>query len=138
MPVHSTDEFPFVWEIINLYHNGQQIYKLFVVFFLSGSPETHPLHYPFLTRYKNWGLWPFDWPCAGQRVRLVCIFGVGDLNLLSSRPELFANKFYLDYQPLAFDCMERLHYQRMREEVLGQRELDTTYYESLSFVKNHV
>jgi beta-1,3-galactosyl-O-glycosyl-glycoprotein beta-1,6-N-acetylglucosaminyltransferase len=66
---------------------------------------------------------------------MVCIFSVGDLALLASRPELFANKFYLDYEPLALDCMEQLHFGRLENELSGAK-FDTSFYESQSFVKN--
>ncbi len=69
---------------------------------------------------------------------MVCVFSIGDLGLLSTRPELFANKFYLDYEPLALDCMEELHYNRTRQAVTGERQFNTLLYHSLSFVKNHV
>ncbi|ELU11398.1 hypothetical protein CAPTEDRAFT_83082, partial [Capitella teleta] len=71
-----------------------------------GEPETDTRTNLFITRFKNWGDGPFNYPCAGQRVRMICIFAAGDLQLLASRPELFANKFYLDWEPLALDCME--------------------------------
>ena len=66
----------------------------------------------YLTRFVNWGNGPFNWPCNRKRVRIVCVFGIGDLQLLARRPELFA-KFYLDYEPLALDCMEQLHYKKL-------------------------
>ena len=78
------------------------------------------------------------WPCHGQRVRSVCIFGVGDLPLLSTRRELFTNKFYLDYERYALDCMEELHFNRTRDEYLGKLSFDTRYYEELGFVKNKI
>ncbi len=103
-----------------------------------GIPETDHDIYPFLTRFKNWGDGPFNWPCYGQRVRMVCVFGVGDLPLLAQRPELFANKFYLEYEPLALQCMEELHYNRTRDEVLGKSHFDVSRYTQYSFVFNHV
>ncbi|OWF51495.1 Beta-1,3-galactosyl-O-glycosyl-glycoprotein beta-1,6-N-acetylglucosaminyltransferase [Mizuhopecten yessoensis] len=63
------------------------------------------------SRYKNWG----TQPCAGRMVRSICIFGIGDLPVLSKRKELFANKFYMNYQPFTFDCMEELIYNRTKE-----------------------
>ncbi|XP_048757689.2 beta-1,3-galactosyl-O-glycosyl-glycoprotein beta-1,6-N-acetylglucosaminyltransferase-like [Ostrea edulis] len=44
--------------------------------------------------------------CHGKYVRDICVFGLGDLNRLVSKRELFANKFHHDYQPLALQCME--------------------------------
>ena len=71
---------------------------------------------------------------------MVCIFGVGDLPLLVSRPELYANKFYLDYEPLALDCMEQLFYSRLRKDVLDgdSADFDTSLYASQNFVRNHL
>ncbi|KAL5005843.1 hypothetical protein ScPMuIL_017001 [Solemya velum] len=99
-----------------------------------GEPETDNDIKPFLSRFKNWG----EWPCNGQRVRGICVFGVGDLPLLVSRPELFANKFYADYQHLTLDCLEEWHYNRTRDEYLGKYHFDTSYYGTLGFVKNKV
>lgn len=109
-----------------------------VLCFVIGEPETDPIKKPFLARFKNWGTWPFNYPCAGQRVRMICIFSIGDLPLLKERKEMFANKFYWDYHPLAYDCMEELHFNRTRDEVIGKRNFDTAYYENLAFVKNHI
>lgn len=103
-----------------------------------GIPETDTYNNRFITRFKNWGTWPFVWPCAGMWVRQICIFGVEDLPLLASRPELFANKFFSDYQPLALDCMEERYYNLTRDELLGNRKLDLDFYKNLDFVKNHV
>jgi len=93
-----------------------------------------------MTRFKNWGDGPFNWPCFGMRVSMVCVFAVGDLPLIATRPELFANKFYLDYQPLAWDCMEELHFKRLREELLqgDSAQFNTSLYSQLDFVRNHV
>lgn len=106
-----------------------------------GIPETDMRTYPFLARFKNWGEngdGPFNWPCHGDRVRFICVFGVGDLALLASRPELFANKFYVNFEPLTLDCMEELHFNRTRDEMLGRLTFDTTFYEQFNFVKNHI
>lgn len=103
-----------------------------------GLPETDTRTNLFITRFKNWGTWPFIWPCEGRWVRQICVFGVGDLPLLASRPELFANKFHINYQPLALDCMEERHYNLTRLELQGKRELRLETYQKLAFVQNHV
>jgi hypothetical protein len=106
-----------------------------------GNPETNDDSYPFLARFKNWG----SWPCHGKISRSICIFGVGDLPLLAERRELFANKFHADYMPLAYDCLEQLHYDRVRREIETQRRLgscnstfDSTPYSIFEFVRNHL
>ena len=73
---------------------------------------------PFVTSVNLWHTMAFEqtrhnrWPCKGKWVRLTCIYGLGDLPWLYDRVELFANKFYIDYQWLAFDCMEELAFNR--------------------------
>ncbi|CAD5121300.1 unnamed protein product [Dimorphilus gyrociliatus] len=104
----------------------------------TGNPETDPVTYPFIGRFKNWGGYPFDYPCAGKRVRGICILSIGDLSLLANRKELFANKFHLDYQPFALQCMRELIYNRTRDELAGKREIDLSYYENLKMVKYHI
>ena len=67
-------------------------------------------------------------PCHGKYVHAICIFGIGDLQLLASRPELFTNKFHADFYPLACDCLEELHFNRSREEMEGRRVFNIKYY----------
>jgi hypothetical protein len=113
---------------------------ILIVIWLTGIPETDTAKNLFITRFKNWGDGPFDYPCAGKRVRMVCIFSVGDLPQLASRPELFANKFHIDYEPFALDCMEQLHFRRLHAEVAaGQAAVfNTSFYSTLDFVRNHL
>ena len=93
---------------------------------------------PFVSRFKNWGNGNYNWPCHGRRVRLICNFGAGDLPLISTRPELFANKFDWNYERFARDCMEELHFNKTRDEYLGKMSFDTRFYRDLGFVKNKV
>jgi len=105
----------------------------------TGEPESFTEEYPFIARFKNWvGAGPIDFPCAGKVERGICIFGVGDLPLLSRRPELFANKFHIDVHPQAYACMEELLLNRTLEELSGVRVFNASAYEQLSFVKHHV
>ena len=103
-----------------------------------GEPETNNNGYNFLTRYKNWNSWPFNWPCKGKIVRNICIFGVGDLPALNNRPELFANKFHLDFEAIAYQCMVERHFRLIKQDITGERTIDTTYYELQKFVRNQV
>ncbi|CAH1778732.1 unnamed protein product [Owenia fusiformis] len=105
----------------------------------AGEPETDPQKYPFITRFKNWGNYPFNYPCkGGNRVRMICILSLGDLPYLKTRPELFMNKFYIDYSYLGYDCLEEWYFERTRNEYLGKQSFDVGFYENLSFVKNQV
>lgn len=46
--------------------------------------------------------------CVGRYVRNICIFGAGYLQHLAIAPHLFANKFYMSFDPIAMQCMEQL------------------------------
>ncbi|XP_048757683.1 N-acetyllactosaminide beta-1,6-N-acetylglucosaminyl-transferase-like [Ostrea edulis] len=65
--------------------------------------------------------------CHGKYVHDICVFGMGDLNKLVSEKELFANKFYHDYQPLALQCMEEWMYNK----TINTIPLQTYYYRNL-------
>lgn len=103
-----------------------------------GEPETDCRIKPFLTRFKNWGDHVFNWKCHGKRVRQICIFGIGDLPLLASRQEMFANKFHFDYQPYTYQCMDELIFNRTRDEYFNQLKFNTSKYQSLEFIKNTI
>ncbi|XP_053386120.1 beta-1,3-galactosyl-O-glycosyl-glycoprotein beta-1,6-N-acetylglucosaminyltransferase-like isoform X2 [Mercenaria mercenaria] len=94
--------------------------------FYKGKPDDKP----WLAVFAAWG---GENPCHGKFVRGVCVFGVGDLKALSSKHHLFANKFYIDYQRYALDCMEEWHYNKTAEGDL--KSLNISYYESLPFIK---
>ncbi|XP_061184953.1 beta-1,3-galactosyl-O-glycosyl-glycoprotein beta-1,6-N-acetylglucosaminyltransferase-like [Saccostrea echinata] len=101
-----------------------------------GKPQKDPLLKPFLTRFVNW--YGTEFPCGGEYVTDVCILGITDLPLLARRPELFANKFYVNNQPYTLRCLEELHFNRTRDEYFGKLHFQTDYYESLKFIKNIV
>ena len=83
---------------------------------------------------------------SGNFMHGVCIFGVNDLPFLTSplRIEMFANKFYWDYQPLALDCLEYWLWNRTVWEYTTYGTpafpdlTNLTYFENLPYVKNHV
>ena len=90
----------------------------------------------------NWrdgkGRFNFNWPCYGKRVRNICIFGLGDLPLLTARKELFANKFHMDFEPLVLDCLEEWLWNMTMDEYSGRIWFDPSFYQSLDVVTNHV
>ncbi|XP_074659158.1 beta-1,3-galactosyl-O-glycosyl-glycoprotein beta-1,6-N-acetylglucosaminyltransferase-like [Tubulanus polymorphus] len=104
--------------------------------------ETDPVKLPFITRFKNWGSYPFAYPCpGGRRRRSICMLSIGDLPILSRRPELFANKFLPEHSPLAYDCLEELHFNHTRDDYAptpaSRRSYNFMVYESLPFVLHH-
>lgn len=45
-------------------------------------------------------------PCSGVHVRSVCVFGAGDLSWMLRKHHLFANKFDIDVDPFAIQCLD--------------------------------
>ena len=99
------------------------LFVIYCCFFLfSGNPEKKPWN----AVYAAWG--GRD-RCHGKFIRGVCVFGIGDLNELASKKELFANKFYSDYQYLALDCLEEYIYNK----TFIQLVFESFYYKQLPF-----
>ncbi|XP_045211843.1 beta-1,3-galactosyl-O-glycosyl-glycoprotein beta-1,6-N-acetylglucosaminyltransferase-like isoform X2 [Mercenaria mercenaria] len=119
--VYSPDEY--YWATLNFNHH-------------IGTPGSYykgkPDEKPWLAAFSIWGRRS---PCQGKVVREVCVFGVGDLKTLTSRHNLFANKFHIDYQRYALDCMEEWHFNRTAEGNLGK--FNMSYYKSLPFIKKN-
>lgn len=111
-----------------------------------GIQETHAKKKPYIGRFVNWGTgwkdgqgrFPYHWPCGGMRIRGVCIFGIKDLPLLTSRKELFANKFNIDFEPLALSCLEEWHFNMTLAEYSGLLKIDTSWYANMDIVKNAI
>ncbi|CAH2294172.1 beta-1,3-galactosyl-O-glycosyl-glyco beta-1,6-N-acetylglucosaminyltransferase [Pelobates cultripes] len=56
-------------------------------------------------------------PCSGIHVRAVCVFGAGDLQFMLGKHHLFANKFDVDVDPTAIQCLEEhLRYKALHPE----------------------
>ena len=81
----------------------------------------------------NWS-WE-DRSCRGKWVRNICILGVGDLPWTYSRPELFVNKIFLEFEPLTLDCLEELIYNRTMTREASK--FIPSYYNNLDIVKHH-
>ncbi|XP_061192619.1 beta-1,3-galactosyl-O-glycosyl-glycoprotein beta-1,6-N-acetylglucosaminyltransferase 3-like [Saccostrea echinata] len=71
--------------------------------------------------------WNVERKCHGKYVHFICVFGIGDLNKLVSKKNLFANKFYYDYQPLALQCLEEWHLNKTFTEA----HVDANYHRYL-------
>ncbi|WAQ94657.1 GCNT1-like protein [Mya arenaria] len=106
----------------------------------NGSYFANPNHTytSSLTRYKQWRFAGQEDLCKGKFVREICILGVGDLQRLAKSEMLFANKFFLDFQPLALKCLEELIYNRTRDEYLRSIHFNDTLYTQQDFVINQI
>lgn len=79
-----------------------------------------------------WVAWGGAAKCHGKWKRSTCIFGVEDLPSLVGHRELFANKFYYDYQPLTLECLNNWIEHKAR--CPGEGNFNITYYEKLPYV----
>ena len=65
---------------------------------------------------------------SGKFVRLACIFGIEDAPQLSKAHYLFANKFYLNFEYLAMDCLEEYLWNRTWKPV----NFNANYYQRIA------
>ncbi|CAF3998296.1 unnamed protein product, partial [Adineta steineri] len=79
------------------------------------------------SRYANWG----ESHCYGQIIRGICVFGSLDLPSLLNRHELIANKFYLHTDPIAYQCLEELIFNRSKLDLPLN---DATFYRRMPFL----
>ncbi|CAG5115359.1 unnamed protein product [Candidula unifasciata] len=92
---------------------------------------------PYIARCKI-RKWMANETCAGRYVRGVCILSTGDLPRLGKAREMFANKFFLNEDRLVIGCLEEKLFNDTRDEFIGTKYVDTSYYSQLDFVKNQV
>ena len=82
---------------------------------------------PWTARFVNWG----GVPCFGYYLRGICVFSVRDLPTLFHRNELFANKFQVNFDPVAYQCMEELILNRSK----SNSDLENTeFYHQMPFL----
>jgi len=73
------------------------------VMFVSGPPDKKP----FFGRYIGWNTTHHMDRCKGGHfVHNICVFSVQDFPKLVTRHEVIANKFDIEYDPIAYRCME--------------------------------
>ena len=65
----------------------------------------------WFSRYAMWATYE-NVKCHGQFRHAVCVFGRGDLAMLTQRPEMFLNKFSTRIDPLAEYCFHELLFNR--------------------------
>ncbi len=129
-PTHS--------QILNKWLQVFNIFKLFQIcscltysYFLSltGDPDLKR----FQTRFKIWQNQVEH--CDGRWWRYICNFGVGDLKRVTTATELFANKFRIEFDAIAFECMEQWYLNRTQT---GQHpDFNVSFYKQQKWVKNH-
>ena len=96
-----------------------------LIYFTAGDANKKP----FLAALIKW--WGLE-ECGGDFVHGVCIFGTEDLPGLIKKKHgpLFANKFDLNSEPIAYECMEAwITYRTICPDVAS---FDLDYYTELT------
>ena len=69
--------------------------------------------------------------------RYICNLGTGDLYRLQTATELFINKLNLEYDPIAFHCLEEWFLNKTFG-VIDNSHFDIEFYKTRPWVKDHV
>lgn len=82
---------------------------------------------PTKARYIGWRN---SYKCMGELRHGICVFAIEDLPELVTRNEFFLNKFLLEYDPIAYQCMEEWLFSRS----VSYQVVNIIYYCRLLFV----
>ncbi|KAE9547514.1 hypothetical protein FO519_009276, partial [Halicephalobus sp. NKZ332] len=100
--------------------------------YVLGPGETfYPTQY-YISRYQ---VWNSKTRCRGKLVTSSCVFGVGDLPILTKRAELVAHKFYMTYQPATYFCLLKHHWKRALN-LTAQSKFSAKGYSVIAQVQN--
>ncbi|KAL5103766.1 Beta-13-galactosyl-O-glycosyl-glycoprotein beta-16-N-acetylglucosaminyltransferase 4 [Taenia crassiceps] len=80
-------------------------------------PPMTEVNLGFPVKYVIWG--DYGIVCPTKYTRFVCILGTPHVSLLRNVPHLFANKFYADYHPEAYDQMEKWYFDKLSKEIVS-------------------
>lgn len=73
------------------------------IFCISGNPDKKP----YFGRYIGWNNALHHSRCkAGLYIHNICVFSIQDFPSIIERKEIIANKFDIEYDPIAYRCME--------------------------------
>jgi len=81
-----------------------------------------------IQRFKIWQKYELQ-TCHGKFVRGICIFGPEDFPTMIQRPELFTNKFHLDYNFDVAVCLSDVLLKRHALEYSGLVGFKTSFYQ---------
>jgi len=122
---YSPDEH--VWATLNHLQENPQLKT-------PGGYKGDPYTKPWMAIYAAWGRRTLD-PCFSGKTRHgVCVFGLKDLPMLFHRYEFVANKFEMDGEYMALDCLEEYLYNR----TVAASPFDTFHYRVLPFINRHL
>ncbi|VDM27017.1 unnamed protein product [Hydatigera taeniaeformis] len=85
---------------------------------LTAPPPRSEVNLGFLAKFVIWS--DYKMHCPTLYTRSVCILGTAHIPQLRRAPHLFANKFYSDYQPEAYDEMEKWYFEKLAKEIASE------------------
>jgi hypothetical protein len=100
---------------LNLNHQEaiRVLYQIFfqlikrICFFLKQASWSHR-YTPILNYISKFMIWSWEsLQCKSRFQRSICLFSFRDLPLLTTRYELFANKFNLQEDPIVYQCLDK-------------------------------
>ena len=92
----------------------------------------HPDKKPYIARYIGWNSEKNKDRCIAKRyIHNVCVFSIEDLPKLKTQFQLIANKFDIEYDPIAYSCMEEWLFNKTRSMV---HIVNEKFYKRLAFV----
>uniref|UniRef100_A0A5K3G215 Protein ORF2 n=1 Tax=Mesocestoides corti TaxID=53468 RepID=A0A5K3G215_MESCO len=105
----------------------------------SPAPRSE-VDYNYLGKLVIWDY--YNMTCSTKYVRDVCILGMDQVSLLQGAPHISANKFHADYQPGAYDEMERWYFRRVEAEMKSgsydRRTFDPKVYANRLCSRHHI
>jgi len=113
----SPDEF--IWATLhtNLQFNPPGAYK-----------PTNEKRINTVARFSGWS---GEYDCKGKWRHSICLFSIEDLSKIYKLPHFILNKFSLSFEPIAYQCMEEIYFNR----TMQQKKPDLNYY--CEFHRNH-
>ncbi|GFS06409.1 beta-1,3-galactosyl-O-glycosyl-glycoprotein beta-1,6-N-acetylglucosaminyltransferase [Elysia marginata] len=120
--------------------NGVMEYKADISEARLGSAARRGKNLEELKSYARYKIWTSKrLPCAsGQIVRQICILSTGDLPRMAKTTSMFANKFYLHQDRVAIGCLEERLFNNTRDEFIGRKSFNTSFYLKKDFVLHQV
>lgn len=106
---------------------------------VSPSPSNE-VNINFLAKYVIWG--DYGIRCGTKMIRAVCILGIPHISKLQTTPHLFANKFHADFQPEAYDALEKWYFEKWAKEIetgsYSKSEFDPSIYANRTCSHYHI
>ncbi|KAL5967832.1 Beta-13-galactosyl-O-glycosyl-glycoprotein beta-16-N-acetylglucosaminyltransferase [Taenia solium] len=107
---------------------------------LIAPPPMSEVNLGFLAKFVVWR--DYNIACPTKYTRSVCILGMPHVSQLRKLPHLFANKFYADYHPEAYDLMEEWYFEKIVKELASgtytASSFDISVYANRSCSRQHL